>query len=329
MKSRDFAAGALCLVLQTAMTIAPADAQTAPANAVTTGSAAPTHAAASPSRPTRPAATDLIGRPVDLDLSKGVQVPPRDASKLPTTFAGAAKTQPVNPNWGKAPYRPKSPRDLAGIWINQGGIGWEPGVPPGKLQDPPLSPKYEKIFQQYLADAAAGRPTGDPTANCLPPGMPRVMTMTYPMEITMGPDRVLIYAEWDSQVRRIFTDGRPLDTDPDPTYNGQSVGHWQGNVLLSTAFGFRDDTNMESSGLPKSDKSIAYERIWLADDDTLRDEFTLVDPVGFAKPWTVTKTYKRAPPGFELEEYVCLENNRNPVDASGATQVILKSGDKH
>jgi len=147
------------------------------------------------------------------------------------------------------------------------------------------------------------------------------------MEITMGPDRIMIYAEWDEQVRRIFTDGRPLPEDPDPTYNGESVGHWEGNFLISTAYGFRADTNMEASGLPKSDKAIAYERVWLADDDTLRDEFTLVDPAAFTMPWTVTKTYKRAPPGFKLMPYVCLENNRNPIGPDGAIRVILKSGD--
>jgi hypothetical protein len=270
---------------------------------------------------------DLIGRPADLDLSKGVQPPHRDVSKLPTTFAGAAKTQPVDSKWGQSPYRPKTRRDLTGIWINQGGIGWTPGIPPGGDQNPPLTPDYAKIFQRHLADAAAGKPTGDPTAACLPPGMPRIMTMTYPMEITMGPDRIMIYAEWDEQVRRIFTDGRPLPEDPDPTYNGESVGHWEGNFLISTAYGFRLDTNMEASGLPKSDKAIAYERIWLADDDTLRDEFTLVDPVAFVKPWTVTKTYKRAPPDFKLMPYVCLENNRNPIAPDGSIRVILKSGD--
>jgi len=268
---------------------------------------------------------DLIGRPVDLDITKGVRAPYRDTSKLPTTFAGAARTQPVDPHWGTAPYRPKSRRDLTGIWINQGGIGWTPGIPPGRGQNPPLTPAYTRIFEQHLADAAAGKPTGDPTAACLPPGMPRIMTMTYPMEITMGPDRIMIYAEWDEQVRRIFIDGRPLPEDPDPTYNGESVGHWEGDFLLSTAYGFRADTNLEASGLPKSDKAIAYERIWLADEDTLRDEFTLVDPVALAKPWTVTKTYKRAPPGFKLLPYVCLENNRNPIAPDGSIQAILKS----
>jgi hypothetical protein len=273
-------------------------------------------------------AVDLIGRPIDLDLSKGVQAPHRDTAKLPATFAEAAKTQPVDAKWGTAPYRPKSRRDLTGIWISQGGIGWTPGIPPGRGQNPPLTPAYAKIFQTHLANAAAGKPTGDPTAGCLPPGMPRIMTMTYPMEITIGPDRVMIYAEWQEQVRRIFTDGRPLPVDPDATYNGESVGHWEGDFLIATSYGFRQDTNMEASGLPKSDQAIAYERIWLADDDTLRDEFTLVDRVALTKPWTVTKTYKRAPPDFKLMPYVCLENNRNPIGPDGSIQAIMQSGGK-
>lgn len=277
--------------------------------------------------PATSGAKDIAGRPVDLDLKRGVQAPPRDASKLPTTFTGAAKTQPVDPKWGTAVYKPKSRRDLNGIWINQGGIGWTPGVPPGRGQKPPLTPAYQKIWDEHIANADAGKPTGDPTANCAPPGMPRIMTMTYPMEITMAPDRVLIFAEWLEQVRRIFMDGRPLSEEPDPTYYGESVGHWEGDVLVSTSYGFRADTNMESSGLPKSDKAIAYERIWLADDDTLRNEFTIVDPEAFAKPWTVTKTYKRAPPGFKLLPYVC-ENNRNPVSEDGTIQTILQSGEK-
>jgi hypothetical protein len=267
---------------------------------------------------------DIAGRPVDLDLKKGVQAPPRDASKLPKTFAEAAKTQPVNAKWGTTLYKPKSHRDFTGIWINQGGIGWTPGIPPGKKQNPPLSPEYQKIFDRHVANAAAGKPTGDPTAACFPPGMPRLMTMTYPMEITMATDHVAIYAEWQEQTRRIFTDGRPLEAEPDPTFNGQSVGHWEGDFLISTAFGFRPETNMESSGLPKSDKAIVYERFWLADDDTLRDEITIVDPVAFAKPWTVTKTYKRAPADFQLEPYVCLENNRNPIAPDGSIQTIVK-----
>ena len=258
-----------------------------------------------------------------LDLTKGVQLPKRDNSRLPADFAAASKTQGAASNWGKTAYKPTSRRDFTGIWINQGGIGWTPGVAPGYGQNPPLTPEYKKIFDMHQANAAAGKPTGDITASCLPQGMPRIMTMTYPMEITHAPDHVKVYAEWEEQTRRIFTDGRPLDPEPDPTFYGQSVGHWEGNVLVVTSFGFRNDTNLEASGLPKSDKMVAYERIWLADDNMLRNEITLVDPKALAKPWTVTKTYLRAEPGFKLMPYVCLENNRNPIGADGTIGAIL------
>jgi hypothetical protein len=269
---------------------------------------------------------DRSGRKVDLDLSHGVQIPKRDNAKLPNTFEAAAKTQAADPNWGKVAYKPRSRRDFAGIWLNQGGIGWTPGIPPGVGQKPPLTPEYQKIFETNVENARLGKPTGDITANCLPQGMPRIMTMTYPMEVEMAPDHVTVYAEWMEQTRRIYTDGRPLDPDPDPTYYGQAVGHWEGDVLVSTAFGFVNDTNLEASGLPKSDKMIAYERFWLADDDTLRDEITLTDPKALARPWTVTKTFKRAPPDFKLMPYVCLENNRNPIAADGHIQAVLKGG---
>ena len=60
----------------------------------------------------------------------------------------------------------------------------------------------------------------------------------------------------------------------------------------------------------------------------LRTDFDILrDPVAFVKPWTVTKTYKRAPPDFKLMPYVCLENNRNPLGPDGAIRVILQSGD--
>jgi hypothetical protein len=148
------------------------------------------------------------------------------------------------------------------------------------------------------------------------------------MEIILNEAQVNIFAEWQGQTRRIFLDGRPLDPEPEPSFNGQSTGHWQGDVLVATTFGLRGDTNLESSGLPKSERMIAYERIWLEGDDTLKDEITLVDAKALTRPWTVTKTYRRAPPGFKLMEYVCEENNRNPVAADGTIGVILKPTSK-
>ncbi|MEN9705810.1 MAG: hypothetical protein RLZZ393_1689 [Pseudomonadota bacterium] len=227
--------------------------------------------------------------------------------------------------WKPTPYQPVSRRDFTGIWENRGGIGWRQGIPPGIRQDPPLTPAYRAVWQRHLDNAAAGHPTGDPTAGCLPQGMPRIMTMTYPMEIVMNARQVNIFAEWNGQTRRIFTDGRslPAPDDVEVTFNGTSVGHWEGDVLVATTVGMRPETNLESSGLPHSDVLVVKERIWLDGDDLLKDEITLVDAKAYTQPWTVTKAYHRAAPGAELIEYVCLENQRNPVNAAGEIGVIL------
>ena len=262
-----------------------------------------------------------------LGLGGAAQAAAPAARSYPTDFASAAKTQPADPNWKKA-YKPKSKRDFTGVWQAQGGIGWVPGIPPGPKQNPPLTPEYAAIFKMHQDNAAQGKPTGDITAACLPQGMPRIMTMTYPMEIMMNETQVNIFAEWEEQTRRIFLDGRPLDLDADPTFNGQTTGHWEGDVLVATTIGVHPDTNLESSGLPKSDQMIAYERIWLEDDQTLKDEITLVDSKALARPWTVTKTYKRGEPGFKVMQYVCLENNRNPVSSDGSIGVVLQNGAK-
>lgn len=237
----------------------------------------------------------------------------------------AAATARVTPGYVPRQYQPKSRRDFTGLWENRGGIGWQQGIPPGRGQNPPLTPAYQAIFERHLANAAAGHPTGDPTAGCLPQGMPRIMTMTYPMEIMMNEVQVNIFAEWNGQTRRIFTDGRPLppEEDLEATYNGTSVGHWEGDVLVARTIGLRGDTNLESSGLPHSEQLTVAERIWLAGPNLLKDEITLIDPKAFTHPWVVTKAYYRAEAGAELIEYVCLENQRNPVSPDGEIGVIL------
>jgi hypothetical protein len=225
-----------------------------------------------------------------------------------------------------APYKPKSPHDFTGIWQNTGGIGWTPGVPPGAKQKPPLTAEFQKIFDQRLKDAADGRPSGDLTANCLPQGMPRIMTMTYPMEVIQNDAQVNIYAEWMEQTRRIFIDGRPhpQGDDLEPTYYGHSVGHWDGNALMADTVAMRPETDLEASGLPHSDVLQVKEKFWLADENTLKDEITLVDAKAYTHPWTVTKTYRRAAPSFSLMPYVCLENNRNPIDATGHITAVIQ-----
>ncbi|HTI67138.1 MAG TPA: hypothetical protein VL460_06285 [Caulobacteraceae bacterium] len=250
------------------------------------------------------------------------------AAAIAALPAGSASAAPAAKPYVATQYKPKTKRDFTGLWENTQGIPWvprEPGKPP---EPPPLTPAYQKIFDQRIQDAKEGKPSGDMTAACLPQGMPRIMTMTYPMEIMQNDIQLNIFAEWMEQTRRIFIDGRPHPPadELEPTYYGHSIGHWEGDVLVAETVAMREETDLEASGLPHSDVTVAKERIWLADDNTLKDEITLVDPKAYTHPWTVTKIYKRAPAGFTLLPYVCLENNRNPVNDKGQIGFVHQGG---
>ena len=213
-----------------------------------------------------------------------------------------------------------------GVWEREGSILFDPSARLGSPEKPPLTPAFQKRYDAIMAAAAAGHPVADPGAMCLPAGMPRVMVMTYPMEILQTANQVTIIAEWASQVRRIFTDGRPHPADPDPTYQGHSIGHWEGDTLVVDTIGIRGDTVFDSTGIGHSDKIHVTERMRLIAPKELEDQITVEDPVALARPWVITRKYKRGGPDLQMMEYVCEENNRNPVSANGVTGFAASPG---
>ena len=200
--------------------------------------------------------------------------------------------------------------DISGIWERVGGIRFSP-----TNQLPPFAPAFAAKYQANEVARARGDVVADPTSRCLPPGMPRIMVASYPLEILQTPGQVTIIAEWSSQVRRIFTDGRghPPEDELDDTFNGHSTGHWQGQTLLVDTVGIRGDTSFDASPLQHSDKMHVTEKIRLAKPGLIEDEITVIDPVAFTQPWVVTRQYKKAGPDQQILEYVCEENNREII----------------
>jgi len=158
-----------------------------------------------------------------------------------------------------------------------------------------------------LAEGAAG---------CEWPGMPTIMTYPYPFEILSTPGRITFLFEAESQVRRIFLDRKKhLDPDDlDPSYNGDSIGHWEGTTLVVDTIGF--NTRRPVRGLPHSDQMHITERFTPVGKDTLRNEITIRDPEAFTKPVVINVQYSRRP-DWRIREYSCAENNRDAPDASG------------
>jgi len=223
--------------------------------------------------------------------------------------AALSATDPGAPNWN-------------GVWERTGSINWDPRIPDGQLDRPKLTPRFQSRYDTVLAARATGRTIGDPTAACLPPGMPRIMNMVYPMEIFQRPGQVAIFAEWQSQVRRIFTDGRGHPDDLDRSFNGHSIGHWEHRDLVVDTVGMREEVVLTQTGIALSGQLRVTERFHEVDANTLTDTITLIDPEALTEPWTIVKTFRRAPK-TEILEYVCEENNRNPVLPDGSVGVML------
>jgi hypothetical protein len=220
---------------------------------------------------------------------------------------------------------PRGKPDWYGVWERVGSLNFDPTVPGNKPDQPPLTPEYQARFQKALDMAAAGTPINDPHANCVPLGFPRMMNMAYPFEILYGPDKITIISEESSQVRRIWMDSRkfPEPADLEQSYKGYSIGRWEGDELVVETRGLRGDMMLTQKGLEHTKNLRVMERWRQADPNTLKVDITLIDPIQFTRPWTVTKTYRRSK--TYIMEYVCEENNRNPIRPDGVTGVILQS----
>ena len=87
-----------------------------------------------------------------------------------------------------------------------------------------------------------------------------MMSMVHPMEIIQKVGEVIIFAEWNGQVRRIYTDGRKYSEEKDPTFNGYSTGHWEHGDLVTEVQGFREKVVFNANGIVFTDKMVIHER---------------------------------------------------------------------
>ncbi len=211
--------------------------------------------------------------------------------------------------------------DWTGIWYPDWGALFK-GRAAAK---PKLTPAAQARYDAYLAKIKADGPDQYDQIHCIPPGMPGVMQEPFPIEILYSPGRVTIFTEAYSQVRRIYTDGRPLPADPDPFFNGNSVGHWEGDTLVIASTGFSLETHLVP-GLDHSDKMRVDERIWLDKPGQLFDEMSITDPETLTEPFVIRVAYK-LDNAFPLREYVCAENNHLITGENGGANIELDLGD--
>jgi hypothetical protein len=167
------------------------------------------------------------------------------------------------------------------------GFNWDPDKGPGPAQQAPLTPEYQARYEANLADQAAGGQGDERHSYCIPLGMPRLMTVVYPMEIVITPKTTYVLTD-NSEPRRIFTDGRDWPEEIEPSFNGLSIGHWRDAdadgrdaALEVETRGMKGPRTFEASGIRLHDdnQTVVKERIHLDADDknTLIDEITTID----------------------------------------------------
>jgi hypothetical protein len=207
-----------------------------------------------------------------------------------------------------------------------GGI-WTPDISDQAAQEhrnpPPWKPAIAKQIEQMYADEAAGRPFPI-IDHCFPTGMPSWMLITHnAFEVLFTPGRVTILGEGDgNRLRRIYTDGRPHPADPDPSFHGHSIGHWEGGTLVIDTIALLPQVYLavsEAVGVPNNGDMHIIERLHLQGPDTLYDELEITASKVLAKPWhTTRKYYRQRAQKYDIVEGVCQQGTfTDAKDANG------------
>jgi hypothetical protein len=149
----------------------------------------------------------------------------------------------------------------------------------------------------------------DPDANCTLSGVPRIELGPKPFKILQSPNEVVILYQAFTTFRQVFTDGRSLPKDPQPSWLGYSVGKWDGDTLVVETTGFNDLTWLDNAGTPHSEALRVTERFHRRDNGHLDIQITIDDPKTFSHPFTVTE-HARLAAATDLTESICLENRK-------------------
>jgi hypothetical protein len=232
---------------------------------------------------------------------------------------GVPRTKDGKPDLNApAPRTPDGKPDFSGMygWIN---IGTWCGA---ECTDTQISREFINIastlkdplpYQPWAAELVKKRRVEqglDPNVHCMPRGAPRIWTDDYYKRIFMTPGHMIILTERNMQYRQIFIDGRAIPKDPNPTWNGYSTAHWEGDTLVVETSGFRDDLWLDASGNPLTEQGKMIERIRRPNFGNLEVEITINDPKAYTAPWTVTLKQPLVLDS-ELIDYYCLENERD------------------
>jgi hypothetical protein len=242
---------------------------------------------------------------------------------------GIPRTPDGKPNLSApAPRAADGRPDLSGLWQTNSappevlkrlipqatnGAGEEPpsqyfinifsGFKPG---DEPLLPAAAEAFRLRARNFT----NESPISHCFPEGMPMLEMSPAPYKIVQTPGATFLLYERDTTFRQVYTDGRSLPDDPQPSWLGYSVGKWNGDSLVVDTIGFNDRGWLDARGHTHSEVLHLRERFHRLDFGHMEVQLTVDDPQTYARPFTV-KLEQRLLPDTDLLESYCIENEKD------------------
>jgi hypothetical protein len=274
-----------------------------------------------------------------LAMAAAVSMVPASAQWLNYPEKGTPVTPDGKPNLSaRAPRALDGKPDLSGVWQIEppppGEIERIYGAPGVQLvagDDPANYSKYifnlfvdfkpeeSPLRPEAIAAARNKRSTDQPTAHCLPLGLPARELIAFPFKVFQSPDALGIFYEADGAFRQIHIDGRKLPADPQPTWLGYSTARWEDDTLVVETAGFNDRNWIDFFGHPQSEELRVEERFHRRDFGHLDVQATIQDPKTLTRPVTIRFT-ERLIPNSDVMENFCVEGERDLAHMSASTQ---------
>lgn len=245
---------------------------------------------------------------------------PLSAQWLKYPTANVPRTASGQPNLNAPTPRASDGKpDLSGLWEAE----QTRPCPPAGCADLPAGEQFFDLgwglqgglpYQPWAADLVKARREqngkDDLISRCLPTGVPRMHAMPLLRKLVQVPGVLVILNEQNASFRQIFTDGRTLPDDPQPSWNGYSSAKWDNDTLVVQSNGFRDGIWLDRFGSPMTDAATVIERFRRVNFGKLEIEVKVDDPKAYTKPWTVKLNHFIAL-DTDLLDYFCLENEKD------------------
>jgi hypothetical protein len=235
---------------------------------------------------------------------------------------GVPRTRDGKPNLSApAPRAADGHPDLSGIWdIEHNRVCPSEGCPGNDMPigqdflDIGWSLKgglpYQPWAAQLTKERTAANGMDDPSSHCIPVGLVKLHTSPLYRKFVQTPGLLLMLSEFDGSRRQIFTDGRPLPEEMQPTFNGYSTGKWESDVLVVRTAGLHDGMWLDRNGSPLTDGAKITERIHRVNFGRLEIDLTVDDAKAYTKPWTI-RLNQFIVLDTDLMDYYCAENERD------------------